>query len=75
MHNILNNKHNRRLLDEFNKNIGRPDEVSCDCRRKEEYPLGGRCNSRNVVYQACISPMEYNNDGERLYIIGISAGN
>ena len=43
-------------------------------RRIEECPLGGWCNSKNVVYQACISPMEHNNDGERIYT-GISAGN
>ena len=36
--------------------------------------LGGRCNPKNVVYQACISPMEHNNYGERVYI-GVSAGN
>ena len=39
-----------------------------------ECPLGGRCNSRNVVYQACISRMEQQRDGERIYI-GIPAGN
>ena len=42
-------------------------EVKGDCY------LSGRCNS-NVVYQACISPMEHNNDGDRVYI-GISALN
>ena len=73
IHNILNN-HNRNLLDELIKNGGRPDLASCNCRNKGECPLGGCCNSRNVVYQACISPMEHNNDGERVYI-GIFAGN
>ena len=68
MHNILNNR-NRRLLDELIKNSGRPDVVSCNCRSKAECPLDRRCNLRNVVYQACISPMEHNNDGwgENLY--------
>ena len=73
MHSILNN-HNKRLLDELNRNSGGPDEVSCNYRRKGVCPLGGRCNTKNVVYQACISHMEHNNDGERVYI-GISAGN
>ena len=41
---------------------------------KGECLLGGRCNSKNVVYQACISPMKHNNQEERVYI-GISAGN
>ena len=29
---------------------------------------------KELVYQVCISRMEHNNDGERVYI-GISAGN
>ena len=73
MHTIVNN-HNRRLLNELNRNNGGPDEVFCNCRRKGVCPLGRWCNSKNVVYQACISPCEYNDDGERVYI-GISAGN
>ena len=35
--------------------------------------MGRQCNLKNVIYQACISPMEYNNDGERVYL-GIPAG-
>ena len=34
----------------------------------------GRCNSRNIIYQECISPMEHNNDGERVNI-SFSDGN
>ena len=71
MHRIFNN-HNRRLLDELNRNSGGPDVASCNCKSKGDCPLGGWCNSKNAVYQACISPMEHN-DGERVYI-GISAG-
>ena len=73
MHSILN-IHYKRLLDELNRNNGGPDEMPRNCRRKGECLLGGRCNSRNVVYQACISPMEHNNEGEKVYI-GISARN
>ena len=51
-----------------------PEVASCYCKSKEECPLGGRCNSRNVVYLACITPMEHKKDGERVYI-GISAVN
>ena len=58
----------------LNRNSGGPDVASCNCRSKGEYPLIGRCNSKNVVYQACISPMEHNNDEEMVYI-DISAGN
>ena len=48
--------------------------MSCNCRRKGECSQVRRCNPSNVVYQACISPIEHYNDGERAYI-GISAGN
>ena len=54
--------------------MGGHDVASCNCRSKGECPLGGRCNSKNVVYQTWISPIERNNNGERVYI-GISAGN
>ena len=70
---ILNN-HNRRLQDEVIKNGGRLDVASCNSRSKGECPLGGRGNSRNAVYQACISPIEHNNDGERVYV-GTTTGN
>ena len=73
MYNILSN-HNKRLLKELITRDGNPDVESCNCRNKEECPLGERCNSRNVVYQACISPMEQQRDGERV-CIGISAEN
>ena len=72
MHNILNNR-NRRLLDKLIKNSGGLDVESCNCRSKGECLLGRCCNLRNVIYLACISPMEHN-DGKRVYI-GISAGN
>ena len=62
------------VLDELNRNSGRPDVASFNCINKVECPLCGRCNLKNGVHQACISPMEHNNDGERFYIV-ISAGN
>ena len=67
-------KHNKRLLNELITRDRNPDVGSCNCRNKEECPFGGRCNSRNVVYQACIFPMEQQRDWERVYI-GISAKN
>ncbi len=66
--------HNRRLLNELTTRDRNPNVESCNCRNKEECPLGARCTTRNVVYQACISPMERQKDGERVYI-GISVGN
>ena len=73
MYNILSN-HNRRLQNELITRDRNSDVGSCNCRSKEECPLGGRCNPRNVVYQACLSPIEHKRDGERVYV-GISAGN
>ena len=73
MHSILNN-HNRRLWDKLNRNSGGLDVASCNCRSKGECPFGRVYNSKNVAYQACISPMEHNIDGKRVYI-GISVGN
>ena len=73
MYNILSN-HNKRLLNELTTRDRNPNVESCNCRNKEECPLGGRCTTRNVIYQACISPMEQQKDEERFYI-GISAGN
>ena len=73
MHNILNNL-NGRIRGELNRNSGGPDEVFCNYRRKGECLLGGRCNSKNIVYWACISPIENNKDGEKVYI-GTSDGN
>ena len=73
MYNILSN-HNKRLLNELITRDRNPDVESCNCRNKEECLLGGHCHSRNVIYQACISPMEQQRDRERVYI-GISAGN
>ena len=52
------------------------DQVMCSVtvEKKGEYPLGGPCNSSKVIYQTCISPMEYDNDRKRVHI-AISAEN
>ena len=69
MYNILSN-HNKRLLNELITRDMNPDVGSCNCRNKEECPLGGRCNSRNSYTRHAFLLW----DGERGYI-GISAGN
>ena len=71
---VSQNNHKRRLLNELSRNSGGSDVASCNCRSKGECPTGGRGNSKNVVYQAWIYPIEYNNDGKRVYI-GIPAAN
>ena len=72
MNNVLCN--HDRLLDELITRDRNPDVGSCNCRNKEECPLGGRCNSRNVACQACISPIEHQRDEERV-CIRFTAGN
>ena len=62
--NILSN-HNRKLLNELIARDRNPDVASCNYRNKEECLLGGRCNSRDFVYEACISPMEQKRHRER----------
>ena len=71
MHSILNN-HNRRLLDKLKRNSRGPHVASCKSRSKEECPLDRQCNSKNVLYQACIFPIEHNIG---ISCIDISAGN
>ena len=56
MHSILY-KYNRRLQDELNRNGRELNVASCNCRSTRECPMSGRCNSKNVIYQAYISPM------------------
>ena len=49
-------------------------EYHVPVEKKGECLLDRLCNSKNIVYQACISPMEHSTDGKRIYIY-ISAGN
>ena len=39
----------------------------CNCKIKKECPMGRKCNSENIVYQANIFPIESKND-EKVYI-------
>ena len=68
------NNHNRKILDKSHRNNERTDILPCNCEKKDECPLDGRCNSENVLYQERIFPMEHRNEVERVYI-GISARN
>ena len=51
----------------------RTHSLQCNCRTKEDCPMGRRRKSENVVYQSNIFPMENSND-VKVYI-GISTGN
>lgn len=46
-------QHNRRTLNKYNK---QPIEhhKTCNCRKKEECPLNGKCLSENLIYKATV---------------------
>ena len=53
MNNIIN-AHNKRILLPTNaSNI-----PSCNCRKKDECPLEGKCLQRNVIYKCQVSTNE-----------------
>ena len=45
------------------------------CTKKDEYPMDGRCNSVNVLYQANIVPREQRNDTEYTLVFSLGTGN
>ena len=42
-------------------------KLSCNCRVREECPVGDECNSENVVYKATIFTMENRKDKNILW--------
>ena len=48
--------HNAKIL----KKDDLPQDDPCNCRKKEECPMEGKCNSKNVIYQATITPLPPN---------------
>ena len=66
------NNHNKNIIEKPAPN-NQPTEHICNCRVKKDCPVGGKCNSEKVVYQATIFPLE-NKKEEKVYF-GISAGN
>ena len=44
--------HNSKILRE---NEGPQEEIPCNCRKKEECPLKGKCQTPNIIYQATIT--------------------
>ena len=65
--------HNRKLTDESYMENNRTHTLHCNCKNKEEYLTGARCNSENVVKQVNIFLIE-NSINEKVYT-GISTGN
>jgi len=54
-------------IDAHNKNITKaaePETKPCNCRKKNECPLSGKCRTSNIVYQAIVK----SNHGEETYV-------
>ena len=58
MPNIKNivDAHNKKLLKRPNE--ATQQEKTCSCRKKEECPLGNKCLTRSVIYQATVETDE-----------------
>ena len=67
MPNIKNivDAHNKKLLKRPNE--ATQQEKTCSCRKKEECPLGNKCLTRSVIYQATVET-----DEERQTYIGMT---
>ena len=64
MPNIKNivDAHNKKLLKKPNETT--QQEKTCNCRKKEECPLGNKCLTRSVIYQATVET----SGGKQTYI-------
>jgi hypothetical protein len=62
MNNIIQ-AHNNKLINHQKK-----EEPKCNCRRKEDCPLPGKCTIANIIYEAKISTTN-----EDKYYIGLTA--
>ena len=52
---IYNHKN---LIDKSLIDNQQTNNLFCNCRNKEDCPMEGMCNSKKMVYQANILPME-----------------
>ena len=62
--------HNKRLLNEDAKHHA-TQENTCNCRRKNNCPLEGKCQSKEIVYQA--TAINEDNNTQETYI-GLTEG-
>ena len=47
--------HNKALLSDYHRSLTQTNEKECNCRKKDQCPLDGKCLTQNVVYQATVS--------------------
>ena len=61
LYKIINN-HNKNLIEKSCVDKQSLRKPLCNCRVREECPVGSKCNSKNVLYKAPIFPMENGKD-------------
>ena len=47
--------HNSKILNPKKENN---NQKNCNCRKKENCPVGGQCLTKNVIYQATVNPTQ-----------------
>ena len=47
--------HNKALLSDYQRSQTQTSDKECNCRKKDQCPLDGKCLRQNVVYQATVS--------------------
>ena len=47
--------HNKALLSDYHRSQTQTNDKECNCRKKDQCPLDGKCLTQNVVYQATVS--------------------
>ena len=47
--------HNKALLSDYHRSQTQTNYKECNCRKKDQCPLDGKCLTQNVVYQATFS--------------------
>ena len=57
--------HNRKILK------GKPVELPCNCRKKDECPLDGQCRAENLIYQATVTQPDHPDKTE--HYVGMTA--
>ena len=47
--------HNKTLLSDYHQSQTQSSDKQCNCRKKDQCPLDGKCLTQNVVYQATVT--------------------
>ena len=47
--------HNKALLSDYQRSQTQTSDKECNCRKRDQCPLDGKCLAQNVVYQATVS--------------------